>query len=227
MGRFQRIRQLRPFKRRGLRRPKRPQGTRLSDELRLLLTKAAGGSVNLREIFDSFPKRSHAILIVLLSFPLCSPIGIPIITTLFGPTLGLVSFFLMLGRRPWLPKFMSERRIPYDKLELVMRRLIRIATRFERVLKPRLPLLTSEGLPLRIHGAVCVVLAILVSLPLPIPFLNMAAALPVLLLGLGLLERDGAFVVAGYTAAVPGVLFYAGLLFLGKEGVMRLLHLAA
>jgi hypothetical protein len=41
-------------------------------------------------------------------------------------------------------------------------------------------------------------MALLLLLPLPIPFTNVLPALPIVLITLGMMERDGAFIAAGY-----------------------------
>ena len=63
-------------------------------------------------------------------------------------------------------------------------------------------------------------LAILLALPLPIPFSNLLAAIPILLISLALLEEDGAFLIAGYVAAIPCTAFFAALFLLGPKAVM-------
>jgi hypothetical protein len=187
----------------------------LSEEIRALLHKADGKPMALGAIIKSFPRRSHAMLLVFLSFPLCLPVGIPILTTLLGPAVAFVALFLLFGRTPWLPRRFRERPIPYARLESACNRLLRTLKRLERWLHPRIEVLSGNVHIVRIHALVILFLALVISIPLPILFANLVAALPIFLIALGLLERDGHFIIAGYIAVVPTAAFYVGLVLLG------------
>ena len=89
----------------------------------------------------------------------------------------------------------------------------------ERWFHPRLFILGSNGPIVRLHGSVILLVGLIETLPLPFPFHNMVAAVPALLLGLSLLERDGILVVVSYLSAIPALIYYGGLLFLGREGL--------
>lgn len=196
----------------------------LSEEIRALLQNAGGNPMEFGAIIRSFPRRSHAMLLVFLSFPLCLPVGIPILTTLLGPAVALVALFLMIGKAPWIPRRLREKSIPYARLESVSHRLLRTLKRLERWLHPRFEVLSGNSHMVRIHAVVILVLALVVSLPLPILFANLVAAIPIFLIALGLLERDGYFILAGYVAVLPTMAFYAGLALLGREGIAEIIR---
>jgi len=202
----------------------RPKPPHLSDDIRGLLDKADGNAITLGEILASFPTRSHALLFVFFGVPLSSPIGIPVFTTVLGPTLALVSVFLLLGRKPWLPPFLRHREVSADTLAKVGERLLRVSLRVEKLLKPRLVFMGTVPPLSRLHGAFALVMSLTAALPITIPFGNTVAALPIVLLGLGLLERDGLFILLAYLGAIPCIAFYATLLFLGGKGVEQLIH---
>jgi hypothetical protein len=62
-----------------------------------------------------------------------------------------------------------------------------------------------------------VLLACGVVLVLPLPFGNQLPSLAVAAIGLGLLRRDGAFVIAGYGFAIATAAWTAALLLAGAE----------
>jgi len=62
--------------------------------------------------------------------------------------------------------------------------------------------------------------ALVLLLPLPIPFTNSFPAWAILLLAAGLLERDGLFILGGYVVFAAGVFYF---IFLG-EATAALLH---
>ena len=160
---------------------------------------------------------------VFLSFPLCLPVGIPVLTTVLGLTLVFVSLSLVLGRKPWLPQVLRAKSVPHERLAHIVERLIRISRRMERWLHPRLLILVANRPVICLHGVFTIAMALLAAIPVSLPLNNMVAALPILLLGLSLLERDGALVIVSYLAAIPCILYYGGLAFLGVKGLEHLM----
>jgi hypothetical protein len=77
---------------------------------------------------------------------------------------------------------------------------------------------------MRIHGCFIMLLGLVAAIPLPLPFNNPVAAFPVLLLGISLLEEDGLLVIVSYLAAIPFLLYYAALVFLGYAGFARFMR---
>src|SRR5438552_3650141 len=59
--------------------------------------------------------------------------------------------------------------------------------------------------------------AVLLLLPLPVPFSNTVPAWGVMLIAGGLLERDGIFIIAGYLASIAAVAYFAIIGFAGRE----------
>lgn len=198
---------------------------RLSHQMQALLEKTAGKGASLGEIIDFFSRRSHAALMVLFSVPLCLPVGIPVLTTALGLTLACVGLFLALGREPRLPQVLRAKTVSHEKLAHIVERLVWITSRMERWLHPRLLALATNGPVIRLHGVFAMAMALLSAVPVSLPFNNMVAALPILLLGLSLLERDGLLVIVSYLAAIPCLLYYFGLVFLGIEGFKHLMGL--
>jgi hypothetical protein len=100
----------------------------------------------------------------------------------------------------------------------------RVISFMEKFLRPRLAVLTSSGMLQQLHAFIILLAALSLLLPLPIPFTNSFPAWTILLLAGGLLERDGVFILAGYTVFAFGVLYF---IFLGEAAaqlVEALLH---
>jgi hypothetical protein len=192
----------------------------LSDDLRKLLDVAGGQPITLGEILKTCELRGEALLLVVFAFPLCLPIGI---TAIFGPVLVFVSFFILLRKPIWLPRRLARHEVSFHTLQSVSTKLLRFLGPIERRLKFRLAPLSSP-LAIRIHGLYILILSLIVSIPMPIFLANTVAALPVLILGMGLLKRDGLVIAAAYVAVIPCVMVYGGLAALGWEGVEWLIH---
>ena len=173
--------------------------------------------LNLGQILDSLSGRSHALLIVFLSFPCATPLSIPGTGGPFGVALAFISLYLMLGRDPWIPVWFRERRFQKDRMLRVLRMMIRISKWLEKLLHPRLPLLSTHLITYRFNTLYVFMMSLLLSLPVPVPvpFSNQVVAIPILLVGLGLLERDGLFILFGYLAGLVCAAYYIGIVVLG------------
>lgn len=192
----------------------------LVQDLQGILDHASGGPLSVGEIMDLLSMRGHVMLLAFFSLPLCLPIGIPVVSTIFGTILIILTWFLVLNRHPWLPDRVRRQMVPYASMERMIRHAMPYVEWIENRLKHRLPALSDKGTMLRVHAFYMFLLALVVSVPM---VSNMFAAVPILLLSLGLLKRDGIFILAGYAAAIPCVLFYGGITFVGVEGIKKLI----
>jgi hypothetical protein len=77
--------------------------------------------------------------------------------------------------------------------------------------------ITESSRLLQLHAVPIVICAILLLLPLPIPFSNTLPAWGVMLIAGGLLERDGRFIIAGYIATILAVAYFVIIGIMGKE----------
>jgi hypothetical protein len=198
-----------------------PEG--LSGHMLAILDKANGKDISLGTIISTISGQGHAVLLIFLSFSLCISLGIPVLSTILGLALALVGFLMAIGHDVWMPQSIERRVVPYASLSHVIERLIRTSKRIERWFHPRMQFFATSGRMLRIHGVFVMVLGLTAALPLPLPFNNFVAAFPILLLGFSLLELDGALVITSYVAAIPFVLYYTALVYLGHAGFKRLM----
>ncbi len=135
-------------------------------------------------------------LLIFFALPMVLPIPAPGISVLFGVPLILISAQLLFGRRSlWLPRWLANRTISRSNLEAYVRRALPTVRRFEKLVQPRFSNLT-RGISLRAVGTMCLMLALIIALPIPLGHLIPGAAISVI--GLGLIERDGFAVLAGF-----------------------------
>jgi hypothetical protein len=187
------------------------QSRALSEILRSLLPATPGQAVQVRQVFAPLALRGSALLAVLVALPFCLPVPLIGLSTPFGLLAGFFGFRLALGLPPWLPQSWLDRSVPYETLRSLVTHGGNFAEKIERVLHPRLMFL-AEGTSVRIVcGLLMVWMAALLSLPIPIPGTNILPALPIVLLGLGLMERDGVFILAGYLLAGLASVVFASL----------------
>lgn len=179
--------------------------------------------MELGKILEILSRHGHALLLVFLSFPLCLPVGIPVLSTTLGLSLAFIGLLLCIGEHLRLPRYLAARTIPYKRLLNVIERLIRVADRMERLFHPRLLPVAMNTKLVRIHGLFAISMGLLAAVPLPLPLNNMVAAMPILLLGFSLLEKDGVMVITSYVAAIPCFLYYGTLTYVGYAGFQRLI----
>lgn len=182
---------------------------KLSEELADLQHRFAERSVTLEEVIAVLRGRAYLLLVILLALPFSAPVSPPGMSTPFGLVIALISLRLALGQHPWLPTRLRHRALPpgfFLRAFAVAERVVRF---LEMFLRPRLPLLaTAPGLR-NLHALLILLAAGFLMLPLPIPLTNTVPAWIIILTAAGLLERDGAFLAAGYALAVVGVAFFA------------------
>jgi hypothetical protein len=140
--------------------------------------------------------RTYALILLIFALPEALPLPVAGVSTILAIPLILVSLLMLLhGPEPRLPVWLSERRVPLRLLKIGSTRIGQALNRLERVSRPRWPGLIGQT---RVIGAVCLVLAVVIALP--IPFGNMLPALCILGIAVGMLQRDGALVAGSMTA---------------------------
>jgi hypothetical protein len=118
----------------------------------------------------------------------------------FALPLMLVSGQMLFGRtNPWFPARLERRGVTKQELRRLIGKMEWVELRVERILKPRLDGLTGPTAQ-RVIGLVCLLLALLAAIP--IPLFHVAPAIAIVLFGLALIYGDGAVVIAAAVAAL-------------------------
>jgi hypothetical protein len=164
--------------------------------------------LTLHELLERIGEQGLLLVSILLSVPFLLP-WLPGASTPFGLLVVLVGVGIMLDRVPWLPRWLTNRRLSPATLGRVLRGGAQVFVRIERVLRPRLMLLTDRATVNRVNGAALALAGVLLAAPLPIPFTNTFPSWAVLFLAAGMLERDGYVVVAGYLVLLVSLAYFA------------------
>jgi hypothetical protein len=197
---------------------------RISDALRRLLREANGRAMTIREMVNILHGRGLQFVVILLCLPFLAPVSIPGISMPFGLAIALSGLRIAFGHRPWLPKFILNRRISFSVLEKMVHFGCAIYERVEKVIRPRLGiLLDAPGMGMMIGSAIALS-GVFLSLPIPPPFplTNTIPGFAIICLSLGLMERDGGLILCGYGLTVIAAIYVALIAFLGKAGVDQL-----
>jgi hypothetical protein len=114
-----------------------------------------------------------------------------------------------------LPARVLDRDLPADKLKSALTRGAEVVTRIERFVKPRLTGLTTAGAMARFNGLMLVLAGVLLMAPFGfVPFSNTLPGIAVLLLSLGMMQRDGLMVLAGYDFNLFTLVYFGVLIWL-------------
>jgi len=193
--------------------------TRLSEDLKRILDHAGGKPITLQKIIEILHGRGLDLLVLLLALPFCTPIPLLGLSTPFGMVLMFLGLRIALRKHPWFPKRLLQREIPYATLTKIIQAALTVTTRLEKVLHPRLKFFNRWATFTALNGLVITSSAFLLMFPIPIPFTNTLPALSIILIAAGMIEEDGAVIVAGYLMAGVSWVYILSLWVVGKMGV--------
>lgn len=195
---------------------------RLSEALAATARAVQGHVVTLRELLGHVGEQGLLVFSAILAMPFLIPVSLPFMSTALGLPMLLIGVAVILGRVPWLPDRLLNHALPSDTVQQVLGRAQRTAERFEHLVKPRLPGLTGSALVNSVHGVTLVVVVLLLMAPLPlVPFANTLPAIAIILLCLGIAERDGVLLLIGYVVALISTAYIGALLWLVVKAGMN------
>lgn len=181
----------------------------ISQRLTRLAEDAAAESVTLDWILAQLHERAFGLFLLVLALPCCIPFlyGIPQIVAL---PLMFVAAQILLGRTsPWLPAKLGAREVTKTSLHNLADRARPWLERIEALSRPRLTVLTRPPLD-RVVGLALVLFS--ASILVPLPGTNTVPGFAVVLVAMGLLQRDGILVLGG---SIIGTVWIATLIFAG------------
>jgi hypothetical protein len=188
---------------------------RLSAQLRALDLRFKGRPVRLAEVFAATQGRGFYLLMLLCCLPFLTPVPTLMLSTAFGLVIFLTAWRLALGQQPWLPRRVLEKQLPAGFISRLLRAAARLLGWLESLLRPRLAFMHARPGMDRLGAGMIAFAALLLMLPLPVPFSNFFPAAAILLLSAGALERDGACSLAGWVMCALAVGFFGTLAFGG------------
>ena len=192
----------------------------LADRLRLVMDRLPAGGVTLVEIRDLVGQDGLMLLTAFLTLVFMVPVSIPGVSTVFGGGILLIAISRLFGRSLWLPKPLEKRVVSTEKLRGAFNRGLVLFQRLERVSRTgRVKWLTAGGVIGVVNDLGLVLGAVLLMMPFGlIPLSNTLPAIALLLLAIGLLQRDGVCILLGHVMNVVTMAYFA--LLIGGGGVI-------
>lgn len=185
----------------------RPRRKRLSEVLAGLSRAEGAATISVGDLLRGMDGRAFGALLLIFAFPNILPTP-PGFAGVLGLPLVYLSAQMMLGRAPWLPPFIDRRRISRDSFRALVGRANPFLERAERLLRARLMMLTSP-MAERFLGALCLALSLVLILPIPLG--NLLPALSLSIIALGVLERDGIWIIGGVLMSIAAFFWVGGL----------------
>ena len=155
-----------------------------------------GAKVSVGEIVDAFGRRSFGPLLLLCGLLGMTPVAaVPTAPSALAVITALIAGQLLFGReRIWLPRFLEKLSVKAQRVDQAVRVARKPARVADRIVRPRLPLLTGP-LADRLVALACVVVAAMVPPLELLPFVAFVPALAIAIFGIGLVARDGLVVL--------------------------------
>ncbi|MDD3181734.1 MAG: exopolysaccharide biosynthesis protein [Alphaproteobacteria bacterium] len=121
---------------------------------------------------------------------------LPGLSIVFGIPMVILAVQMLLGlQAPIFPAYVRRHPIQGSVLRKGLQMAAFALEKIEPAIKPRLCYLTHPRI-IRFHSVVALLLAFMVAIP--IPFINIPPTIGIILLSIGLMQRDGVFIIGAY-----------------------------
>jgi len=171
-----------------------PQPQPTSDLLIQLGHASESPEMSVGELLDALSDRAFGVAMLVLAIPVCIPFlyGVPQVLSL--PML-LIALQMVLGRHTlWMPEGLRARTFSRTEFGKMAARAKRYLGWGEAIARPRLSFLTGNG-PERLFGLFMSIFC--VSILVPLPLTNTTPGIAVVIMAIGMIERDGLLIVLG------------------------------
>lgn len=183
-----------------------------ADRLSAILTAVAEAQGNDRisigDLLEALRHRALGALMFIFAAPTALPMP-PGVSAIVGAPLLFLAVQLMLGMKPWLPKFITDRSLSRVDFQRVISVIAPWLARAEKIMRPRLTFLAHRPF-VYLLGLTCLMLSLVLFLPIPLG--NMLPSVAICIIALGLLERDGVWILVGLITAAVSVVVVWGVL---------------
>jgi hypothetical protein len=191
---------------------------RLSEALAMTRSAIEGHQVTLRELLLLVGEQGLLVFCAILAMPFLLPVSLPFMSTALGLPMLLIGYAVTMNRVPWLPDRVLDHALPSATVQHALERAVRTFDRFEHLVRPRMLWLTATTRVNAVHGIALVVVVVALMAPLPlIPLANTLPAIGIILLCLGMAERDGALLLFGHLVTLVSVLYIGALFYFAAE----------
>lgn len=180
--------------------------TNLTELLDTIHDDINGDDIKVGELITAVNSRGFGPFLLCASMITILPTGaIPGVPAITGLIIVFIAGQMLMGRsRPWLPKKIKNLSFKKEKFEKGRDKIRPYTQKIDKFVKPRLPFITNDVTE-RLIALICVLLAASMPIVGLVPFAAMVPAFAIGLMGLGLSNYDGAFILGGVVFAIVGI----------------------
>jgi hypothetical protein len=177
------------------------------NHLRAIELKSKNTELTLKDIFETFGPDGHSILILFLILPFLQPVPLFGLSSIFGVLIAIIGAFAYAKKPPWLPQSWGRKKISTQTISMIVTGAERIFNKMSFLIHARWQFLFQA--PFRQMSVLLLIFnAILIALPLPIPFSNTIPAWVILFQALAFLEEDGLLIIISYLLSVLCAVYF-------------------
>ncbi len=179
----------------------KPESVPLIAQLKALEARAAQNNLSVGEIFTILGTEGHYVFIFFLVLPFLQPVPMLGLSAPFGVLIAVVAVFAYLNKLPWIPEKWKTKNVPIQTVRQIVVGAEKVLSKLSVIFKTRLPQLFKGPFRL-INMLIILINAILLALPIPVPFANAIPAWGILFQALANIEDDGVLVIVSYFQCV-------------------------
>jgi hypothetical protein len=195
-----------------------------SDILNQLASKPIDEKTSIRELLENFHENGFVLAMIFFALPVAIPLPYPPgFTTVMGTPLIILAFQMLIGYdKIHLPSKVNNYQINNTTLAMIAAKTVPMLRTMEQYIKPRFSFTQSVYCE-QLVGFMSLMCAISVAIPLPLT--NAIPALGIVVMSLGLLNRDGLIVLLGFVVSIIGLLIASSAIIASWIGVKYLFNL--
>ncbi len=177
----------------------------------------------MHDITEGLRDRGFAVLLLLFAFPMALPLPYPPgFSSLVSLPLLFLSMQMTFGRQSlYLPKFVGRKTMRTESLRAVIGKVLPYLQKLELYFKPNREHFFSSRME-QLIGFFSLILACCILLPLSV-LSNTIPAAGISIMALGMLERDGRAVIAGFVVGLIGfivTILAVAVIFFGAKAII-------
>lgn len=180
-----------------------------SKTLEKLGLKPKDGSTSISELLADFHENGIVLAMIFFALPVAIPLPYPPgFTTVMGTPLIVLAIQLLLGyQKVRLPAKINNYQLRNSVLIMISSKVVPWLKKIEKYIRPRWSFAKSVYCE-QFVGFMSLICAISIAIPLPLT--NAVPALGIVVMALGLLNRDGLVVVMGFVVSIVGLVIAFG-----------------
>lgn len=197
---------------------------KISETFSSLKNKPSGSETKIVDLLHEFNENGIALAMILFALPVAIPLPYPPgFTTIIGIPLIILSIQMLLGySKVILPRRINEYSVKNNTLIAISNKISSKIEIIEKYIRPRFSFAKSVYCE-QVIGLISLLCSIAITIPLPLT--NAIPALGIVVMILGMLNRDGIVIVLGFIISIIGLLLAIGAIIASWIGIKYILNL--